>query len=192
MARTGRRPGDADTRGAILAAARSAFAAHGYHSATIRGIAGEAGVDPALVHHYFGTKEDLFGAAISLPLRPAEAAELALAGGMEAVGLNLTRLFFSIWENPASRDSLLALLRGAFTTEQAAQSLREFFQSSLMERIADQIQSSDAGLRVALVAAHLVGIAVLRYVVRFEALRRVSVDELVEAVAPRVQSYLTG
>jgi len=192
MARTGRRPGDADTRGAILAAARSAFAEHGYHSATIRGIAGEAGVDPALVHHYFGTKEDLFGAAISLPLRPAEAAELALAGGMEAVGLNLTRLFFSIWENPASRDSLLALLRGAFTTEQAAQSLREFFQSSLMERIADQIQSSDAGLRVALVAAHLVGIAVLRYVVRFEALRRVSVDELVEAVAPRVQSYLTG
>lgn len=192
MARTGRRPGDTDTRGSILSAARAAFAEHGYHAATIRGIAGEAGVDPALVHHYFGTKEDLFGAAISLPLRPAEAAELALAGGMEAVGPNLTRLFFSIWENPASRDALLALLRGAFTTEQAAQSLREFFESALMERIADQIPSPDAGLRVALVAAHLVGVAVLRYVVGFEALRRATVDELVEAIGPRIQSYLTA
>ena len=82
MGRTGRRPGGEDTKGSILAAARAEFGAKGYHPATIRGIAAGAGVDPALIHHYFGSKDDLFAASIDLPLRPAEIAETILAGGI--------------------------------------------------------------------------------------------------------------
>lgn len=191
MARTGRRAGSEDTRGAILSAARLAFAEYGFHGATIRGIAAEAEVDPALVHHYFGSKEDLFGAAISLPLRPAEAAESVLAGDMEGLGERLARLFFSVWETPESRDGLLAMLRGAFTNEQAARALREFFESTLLERVAPALDQPDAHLRMSLVASHMVGVAVLRYVVGFESLRRASIEELVELVAPRIQSYVT-
>lgn len=191
MARTGRRPGGEDTRGAILAAARGAFAQHGFRGATIRGIASRAGVDPALVHHYFGSKEDLFGAAIRLPLRPVEAAEAVLAGGLEGVGERLVRLFFSVWEVPESRDGLTAMLQGAFTNEQAAAALREFFESALLERIAPALDIPDARLRMTVVASHMVGVAILRYVVGFETLRAASLDELVDLLAPRIQSYIT-
>ncbi|MFP3914504.1 MAG: TetR/AcrR family transcriptional regulator [Actinomycetota bacterium] len=192
MARTGRRPGGTDTRGAILEAARIAFAETGYHGATIRGIAAAAGVDPALVHHYFGAKDDLFAAAIRLPLRPVQAAETILAGGADEVGERVARLFFSVWETPDSRDALLAMLRGAFVTEQAARSLQEFFESVLVERIAPTLDVPDPRLRMSLVASHMVGVAVLRYVVGFEVLRETSVEDLVSLIAPRLQSYVTG
>lgn len=192
MARPGRRPAGSDTRGEILTAARSSFALRGFHGTTIRGIAAEAGVDPALVHHYFGSKEDLFGACVNMPIRPREAAERIFEGGLNNAGRNVARLFFSVWENPASRDGLLAMLRGSFTTERGAATLREFFQSALIDRISPHVDGRDARLRVSLVAAHLVGIAVLRYVIGFEDLARAEVDELVDLIGPRLQSYLTG
>jgi AcrR family transcriptional regulator len=192
MGRTGRRPGGANTKGAILDAARAAFAEQGFHGATIRGIAARAQVDPALVHHYFGSKEDLFGAAIDLPLRPADAAVTVLAGGKDELGERLVRLFFSVWENPESRAGLVAMLRGAFTTEQGARALREFFESTMLERIAPALDLPDARMRMALIASHMVGVAVLRYVVGFEALRSAPIEEIIGLVAPRVQSYLTA
>lgn len=192
MPRTGRRPGAADTRGAILAAARSEFATRGFHGATIRGIAREAGVDPALVHHYFGSKEDLFGASIDLPLRPTEAADLVLGEGAGAVGRNITKLFFSVWEDPRTRDPLLAMLRGAFANEQGATVLREFFGSALLGRVAPRLDVPDADLRVALVASHLVGVAVLRYVIGFPALVEVDVDDLIEMITPQIQAYVAA
>lgn len=192
MARTGRRPGRLDTKGAILDAARLVFAEQGFHGATIRGIAAQAGVDPALVHHYFGSKEDLFGAVIDLPLRPADAAAVLLEGEVDDLGDRLVRLFFSVWENPQSRDGLVAMLRGAFTTEQGARTLREFFESTLLDRIAPALDIPRARLRTSLVASHMVGVAVLRYVIGFDTLRSASVEEIIELVSPRVQSYLTG
>jgi AcrR family transcriptional regulator len=192
MARTGRRPGGEDTSGRILAAARAEFASKGFHRATIRGIAGAAAVDPALVHHYFGSKEDLFGASIDLPLRPAEMADLVLGEGVEAAGRNITRLFFTVWEDPRTRDPLLAMLRGAFTTDQGAAVLREFFGSALLGRVAPRLQGSHPELRVSLVASHLVGVAVLRYVIAFPALVKVEVDDLVEMITPQIQAYLTA
>lgn len=189
--RTGRRPGGGDTRGAILDSARSAFATSGYQGATIRAIAAQAGVDPALVHHYYGTKEDLFGASLELPIRPSEAADLVLADGVENAGVNLARLFFTIWEAPGTRDSLLAMLRGAFTTEQGAASLRAFFETALLSRVAGHLSGPDAGLRVGLAASHLIGVAVLRYVVGFEELRRLEAGELAERVGERIQAYFT-
>lgn len=191
MNRTGRRPGGEDTRGTILAAARAAFAAAGFHGATIRGIAAEAGVDPALVHHYFGRKEDLFGAAIELPMRPSEAADQILGDGIENAGRNLARLFFATWEQPETRDALLAMLKGAFTTAQGAETLRTFFSGVLLGRVASRIPGPDAPLRVGLAASHLIGVAVLRYVVGFEELRTPTAEELAEVIGPRIQVYFS-
>jgi AcrR family transcriptional regulator len=189
MARTGRRPGGVDTKGSILAAARSEFAAKGFHQATIRSIAAEASVDPALVHHYFGTKEDLFAASIDLPLRPTEIAETVLAGGLEAAGRNITSLFFMVWENPEARDPLLAMLRGAFTTEHGAAVLREFFGTAMLGMVAPLIRGADAELRVSLAVSHLIGVAVLRYVIGFPSLRDVPVEQLVDTLTPQIQAY---
>src|ERR687897_3533809 len=86
MARTGRRPGVSGTREAILDAARRAFAEQGYQRATIRGVAELAGVDPALVHHYFGTKQELFVAAVRLPVNPVEQLTTVLAAEPDQVG----------------------------------------------------------------------------------------------------------
>ncbi len=191
MARTGRRPGGEDTRGAILAAARSEFAAKGFHRATMRSIAGEAGVDPALVHHYFGTKEDLFGASIDLPLRPAEVAEKVFADGATHAGRNLSTLFFTVWEKPETRDSLLAMLRGAFATDHGSAVLREFFGSALLGRVAPRLEGPDPDLRVALIASHLVGVAMLRYVIGFPALANAPVERLIDMIAPQIQAYVT-
>ena len=192
MTRRGRRPGGVDTRGAILEAARRMFGTSGYHAATIRAIAAEAEVDPALVMHYFGTKEDLFAASIRLPLRPAEAADAILADGIEGAGRNLARLFFDVWESPASRDALLAMLRGAFDTAEGALALREFITAAMLERVAGRLEGDDPHLRTTLAASHLIGVAVLRYVVGFEPMRDAPVDRLVDEVAPRIQTYLGG
>lgn len=191
MARSGRRPGGVDTKGTILAAARSEFGAKGYHMATIRSIAAEAGVDPALVHHYFGTKEDLFAVSINLPLRPAEIAGTVLAEGLDSAGRNITNLFFMVWENPETRDPLLAMLRGAFSTEQGAAVLRDFFGTAMLGRVAPQLNGPDAELRVSLAVSHLIGVAVLRYVVGFPSLDKVPVEDLIDMLAPHIQTYFT-
>ena len=192
VSRRGRRPGGADTRAEILQAARGAFAAHGFHAATIRGVAATAEVDPALVLHYFGSKEDLFAACLDFPLRPADAAEMIMGDGVEHAGRNAARLFFTVWENPATRDALLTMLRGAFDTAQGATALREFITSALLERVIPHIEGPDPQLRMTLAASHLIGVAVLRYVVGFQHVGEASVDDLVDIVAPRLQSYLTG
>jgi hypothetical protein len=144
-----------------------------------------------LVHHYFGNKEDLFAASIDLPLRPAEIAETLLADGLESVGRNITTLFFTVWENPETRDPLMALLRGAFSTEQGASVLREFFGTAMLGRVAPQIGGPDAELRASLAISQLIGVAVLRYVIGFPALVKVPVAQLVDTLSPRIQAYFT-
>jgi AcrR family transcriptional regulator len=191
MARTGRRPGGEDTRGGILAAARAEFGAKGYHQATIRGIAAEAGVDPALVLHYFGSKDDLFAASIDLPLRPSDVADVLLADGLESIGRNIAALFFSVWENPDTRNPLMAMLRGAFDNQQGAAMMREFFGSALLGRVVPQIGGREAELRASLAVSQLVGVAVLRYVIGFPSLSTVPVEDLVDTLAPRIQGYFT-
>lgn len=182
----------ADTRGQILDAARAEFAARGYDGATVRAIARSAGVDPALVHHYFGTKEQVFVAAMHLPFAPAEALPAVLDGPMEELGERLCRLFLTIWADPAFRDPMLGMLRSATTSEQGATMLREFVGRALLGRLATKVATPDAPLRVAVTAAHLVGLAVLRYVVRVEPLATATDDEIVALVAPTLQRYLTA
>jgi AcrR family transcriptional regulator len=189
--RSGRRAGDSGTRDAILAAARDAFARHGYDVATIRGIAGAAGVDPALVYHFFGSKEQLFASALNLPIDARRVAEAVLHGGpREQVGERLTRMFLAVWGDPDSRASLLALVRSAITNEQAATMFRQFITRGLLARVAEPL--GVPRLRLEAVVAQVLGIMVLRYVVRIEPLASATDDEVVALAAPLVQRILDG
>lgn len=190
MARTGRRPGAADTREQILAAARTAFGEVGYDGATIRQIASTAGVDPALVHHYFGPKADLYTAAIDLPISPREVAHAVAGGEIEEAGERITRLFLSIWERPEAREPLLAMIRGALGgSSEGVKAFRQFIEHELVARVAPLIDSPDRELRMTAAAAHLVGVAIARYVIGVEPIASASPEELVELISPRIQSY---
>lgn len=189
----GRRAGSPDTRAEILEAARREFANRGYDRATIRGIAGEAGVDPSLVHHYFGTKDELFAASIDMPGPATEAVLGVLAEGPEHLGRHLADTFFTVWEQEEARSSLLGILRSAMGGEdQAVMAFRQFLTSALMEQIAPKIEGENAQLRALLMASQLVGVAMTRYVMRLEPIASAPIDVIVELVAPRVQSYVDG
>ena len=185
----GRRPGAADTRGEILAAARTEFAAKGYDSASVRAIARAASVDPALVHHYFGTKEKVFVAAMELPFVPAERLPAVLEGDLDGLAERLARMFFGMWAEPTFHTPMLGLVRSAFTGEQGATMLREFVGTALLGRVAQAVGPVDP-LRVQAAAAQLVGVVILRYVVRLEPLASASEDEIVALVGPALQRYL--
>jgi AcrR family transcriptional regulator len=192
MARTGRRPGASGTREAILGAARRAFAEQGYQRATIRGVAELAGVDPALVHHYFGTKQDLFVAAVRLPVNPVEQLAAVLAAEPDQVGQRLVETFLSIWDHAAGQSPLLALIRSAVADEQAAALLREFITEEVLGPIADRVGSPDAQLRATLAGSQLIGLAMARYIIRVEPLASAPPGQVAAVVGPTVQRYLTG
>jgi AcrR family transcriptional regulator len=192
MARTGRRPGVSGTREAILDAARRAFAEQGYQQATIRGVADLAGVDPALVHHYFGTKQELFVAAVELPVNPIEQLMAVLADEPDQIGQRIVEVFLSIWDHAADRSPLLALIRSAVGDERAAAMLREFITEEVLGQLARRLGSPDARLRATLVGSQLIGLAMARYIVRVEPLASAPAAELAAAVGPTLQRYLTG
>jgi AcrR family transcriptional regulator len=186
------RPADGgDRRTAILSAAREQFAATGYAAASVRGIARQAGVDPALVHHYFGTKEQVFVAAMQLPFQPGEMLPQVLAGDPHGLGERLVRLFLGAWDSPEFRAPMLGMLRSAMTGEQGAAMLREFVGSALIGRVAEALGPVDP-LRVQAAAAQMVGVVILRHVIRLEPLASASVDEVVALIAPAVQRHLLG
>jgi AcrR family transcriptional regulator len=193
MARTGRRPGNSGTREAILDAARRAFAERGYQQATIREVAGLAGVDPALVHHYFGTKQDLFVAAVEFPVNPFEAfVALVSEEGLETLGERLLGLFLSVWDQTEQHSPMLALIRSAVSEERAAAMLREFITEEILGRIARELGTPDARLRTNLVASQLIGLIMARYVIRIEPLASTPAPVLVAAIGPNLQRYITG
>jgi AcrR family transcriptional regulator len=188
MARRGPRPAGADTRQEILDAARASFAENGYDRTTIRGVAGEAGVDPALIHHYFGTKEDLFTASVSIPFPIAQALPDAIGGDPATAGERVARLFFTIWEDPAARVALIGQLRHSLATGEPP-AIAGFISQAVLGRVAERMEGGDRELRAELAASHLVGVALLRYVVRMEPIASATPETLVEMVAPRIQTY---
>jgi AcrR family transcriptional regulator len=192
MARTGRRPGVSGTREAILDAARQAFAEQGYQQATIRGVAELAGVDPALVHHYFGTKQDLFVAAVEFPINPVERLTAVLAEDRERVGERMIGVFLSIWDHAANASPLLALVRSAVGDEHAAAMLREFITEEVLGQIARQLGSPDARFRATLVGSQLVGLMMARYIIEVEPLASAPAGQVAAAIGPTLQRYLTG
>ncbi len=189
--RPGRRPGPSSTRPKILAAARALFAARGYHATTVRDIAAEAGVNAALVHHYFGTKEHVFVAAMNLPLNPADLISRLRDGGPRAqLGERVVRLFARTWRDPATGQPLQALLRAAASTEQGATMMRQFVEDVMLPRVATELGVSR--VRAAGAFSQLIGFAVAATILRVEPLASASDDEVVALLAPSVQRYLDG
>ncbi len=191
--RSGRRPGNQDTRSSILDAARAAFAERGFDKASIRAIATAAQVDPALVHHYFGTKEKLFLASMDSPVDPSELLPAALSGPREEAGLRLVRLVLGIWDSPAGA-AAVALMRSAMSNEWTARLMREFVVTQVLRRAIKEldITEAEAPTRTALVATQIGGLAMIRYVLKVEPIASASPERLVAAIGPAVQRYLTG
>ncbi|HET6529947.1 MAG TPA: TetR family transcriptional regulator [Actinoplanes sp.] len=191
--RSGRRPGNQDTRQSILDAARSTFAEKGFDGASIRAIATEAKVDPALVHHYFGTKDKLFLQSMNMPVDPAELVPKALAGPREEAGERLVRLVLSVWDSPAGT-AAVALLRSAMSNEWTARLMREFVVTQVLRRAVRELglPEEEAGLRTALVATQMAGLAVVRYILKVEPVASADPETLVRAIGPNLQRYLTG
>ena len=193
MRRSGRRPGNQDTRQSILDAAQAVFAERGFDNASIRAIATAAKVDPALVHHYFGTKDKLFLASMNSPIDPAEVVPKAMAGPRDQAGERLVRMFLSVWDSP-SGTAAVALLRSAMSNEWTARLMREFVITQVLRRAIAELgmDGEDAKLRTALVATQMAGIAVVRYILKVEPVASADAETLVRAIAPNVQRYLTG
>jgi len=194
MARTGRRKGSPDTRESILDAAREAFGARGFDGASIRTIAARAGVDPALVHHYFGTKEQLFLDTVGAPVNPAELVPSILDGEREAIGERLVRLFLNVWGDPVNGPRLVAIVRTAIAHDWSARMLREFVVSQVLRRVVTTagVPPEEVPVRTALVASQMIGLGIGRYVVKIEPLASADTETVVAMVGPTVQRYLTG
>ena len=190
--RRGRRSGGTDTRAGLLDAARAEFAERGFDGATVRRIADRAGVDPAMVNHWFGGKEKLFTATLDLPLDPTALRAEVLGGPPDAVGERVVRGFLSVWDAAGGGGTMAALLRTVTTHEFAARLLREFVTRAILRPVVERVAPDRHAERGALVASQLIGIGMMRYVVQLEPLASMPREEVVTAVAPTVQRYLTG
>ena len=190
--RRGRRPAGEDTRAQILDAARTEFAARGYEGTTLRGIARAAGVDPRLVHHYFSGKDDVFTAAMELPVGPHDLVAQAIAGGPEGLGERLLQTFFSVWDTPIGQERIVALVSSVLTSESAALMIKQFLTREVFGRIAAACGVDDPELRASLAASQMVGLIMARYVVRLEPLASADPEELIPFIAPTLERYLSG
>jgi len=191
--RTGRRPGNPDTRQAILDAARSEFAARGFAGTTVRAIAATAGVDPALLHHYFGTKQQLFLATIEIPVDPSMVVDAVADGPREGLGLRLASTVLGVWESPAG-PALIAALRSALVDPAVARMVREFLFSQVIGRVLRQVDCppEQVSIRGALLVSQLAGVLVGRHILALEPLASAPLEALVPNVAATLQRYLTG
>ncbi|MDR1426500.1 MAG: TetR family transcriptional regulator [Bifidobacteriaceae bacterium] len=185
--RTGRRPGATHTREQILEAARAEFAAKGFQGATTRAIADAAGVNIALLAHYFGGKQQLFAATLDLPDAVSEQMARVLTGDLRDAAEPLTRVYLGLWEDPATRGQLLAIVRSGLSDGEALGRLRELLTGTL--HIATDLDPErEAGLALAM--SHLLGTAVARHLTEVAPLAEMPFDELVARVMPAVRSHL--
>ena len=189
--RPGRRAGDSGTRDAILDAARRQFAERGYDRTSLRSIAHEAEVDPALVSHFYGSKQKLFATVVELPFDPSVVIPQLLAGEPEGVGQRLAGFLVSVLESDAGRQRLTGMVRAAASEPEAARLVREFISREVLSRIAESLDVDDAPLRASLVGSQIVGMVMARYVVKVEPLASRDPAEVAKAVAPVFQHYLT-
>lgn len=187
----GRRPGAPDTRAEILESARTLFADRGFGGTTIRAIASAAGVDPALVHHYFGTKDDLFVAALELPVDPRTILEAVAHDGLDGAGERLLRTFVGVWDDPENQLRFLALFRRVVEPD-GGLLLTEGFVPVVLGPVGQALGIDHPELRMPVVASQVIGLIMCRYVLRLEPLAAMSPDQLVATYAPTIQRYLTG
>ncbi|RMI29952.1 TetR/AcrR family transcriptional regulator [Nocardia stercoris] len=190
--RTGRRPGTSSTREAILTAARERFAEVGFDKASIRSIASAAGVDPALVHHYFGTKQQLLTAALDLPIDPEAILATLAAVPDELLGETVVRLIVGIWDSPVGVRAVAAFR--AILSSADPSLARSFLLEVPLRAIRDRADNppGTGATRAALVGSQMGGLLLARKVLELEPLASMPVDELADLVGPTLQRYLTG
>jgi AcrR family transcriptional regulator len=186
----GRRPAGADTRAAIESAARRRFAEVGYPRTTMRAIAADAGVDPRLITHFFGSKQALFVAVVELPFEPDVAFEALLATGGKDVGARLAGFVLGLLDHPESRSTILGVIRAAASEEEAAQQIRELLASRLLGPLARRVGADQPELRAALMASQVVGLTFARHVVGFPVLLEADRDTLVAMLGRVFDVYL--
>jgi AcrR family transcriptional regulator len=188
----GRRPGGPDTRGQILAAARQSFAEKGFGGTTIRAVAASADVDPALVHHYFGAKDDLFLAALDIPVDPRRLVPTVFEDGVSQAGERLLRLFLSVWDDPQTRLPLIALVRTSLVQEAPETLLQQGILRLILDPIRAALPVEEADRRVQLVISQMSGLVLTRYLLALEPLASMPSEDVVAWVAPNIQRYLDG
>lgn len=186
----GRPKGGSDSRSRILAAAVEVFGELGYEGATIRAIAARAEVDSALVHHYFGSKADLFAEAADVPLRPDVVVPMILAGPREEVGERIIRYVLESFERDDTRRRGVMLLRTAVGGRLGSPLIIGFLSKELLPRVAGRLDVPDAELRADLVASQIAGMLMIRYVLQVKPIADAPIDELVQRVGPTIQRYL--
>ncbi len=174
-----------------MAAAADEFSAHGYDGATMRGIATRAGVDPALLHHYFGTKSDLFGAIIGAPIRPDLELPHILAGPREHVGASIVRYLLTALDDEAARKRTVMLVRTGIGNKMATPLFAGFLQREVLGKVMGALDVPDAELRASLVASQIAGLIVARYILQLPGIATADIDQLVVRVGPTLQRYLT-
>ena len=187
----GRRPGAPDTRAEVLAAARTSFAEKGFRGTTIRAVAAAAGVDPALVHHYFGSKDDLFLAALEMPVDPRALLAPVMAQGPDGAGERLLRTFLSVWDDPDIQVQLLAVVRSVLT-EDGGRLLKEGFIPVVVGPVLAQLVKDRPEVRIPLVASQVVGLIVTRYLLALPPMAEMPAEDVVARIGPVLQHYLTG
>jgi AcrR family transcriptional regulator len=190
--RRGRRPGGSDTRAALVDAARTVFIEQGYDGATVRAIAARAGVDAAMVNHWFGGKEGLFAEAVlKLPFNPRDVADHLVQGSVENLGERIARTFLTTWDNTGG-GVFTALVRSVTSHDQAGHVLRDFMVKHIVERVLRTTGTDDVEFRATLIATQLVGMGLIRYVAQFEPLASTDIETMVAAVGPTLQRYISG
>ncbi len=187
--RTGRRPGLSRSRHDILVAARRLFAERGFESTSLRAISREAGVDPALVHHFFGGKEAMFNAALADVINREEIFDEVIGDDPYGAGERLVGKFLSIWEEKETRESLLAMLRSAVSHPHSAELLGKFMVDGLLRHIAENVEPHDADLRAVLVCSQLLGLALMRYVFGTEPLASAEPEQIARSIGPTLERY---
>jgi len=161
--------------------------------ATIRVIAAGAGVDPALVHHYFGTKDQLFLAAMRAPIDPLTIIPLVLAGGLDGIGERLVRMLLSVWDSPAG-EAAVAVLRSAFSNDDIAAMMREFIVNRILKQVVKGLglDPVEGLLRASLVGSQIAGVITFRYIIKVEPMASAPVETLVARIGPTIETYLKG
>jgi AcrR family transcriptional regulator len=190
--RPGRPPGTSDTRERILTSARNLFARNGIDKSSIRAIAKDAGVDPALVHHYFGTKTQLFAAAIHIPIDPMQVIGPLREVPVEQLGHTLPSILLGLWDSEMGKGfiaELRSLLAGNDVTL-----IRSFLQEVITQEVGTRVDNPPGSgpIRIQFVASQLVGVVMARYILELDPFKSLPVDQIAETIAPNLQRYLTG
>ncbi|CAM2735325.1 TetR family transcriptional regulator [Mycobacterium intermedium] len=190
--RPGRPAGSSDTRERILACARDLFALNGIDRTSIRAVAAKAGVDAALVHHYFGTKQQLFAAAIHLPIDPMQVIDQLRDTPVEDLGYRLSSILLPLWDSELGA-GLIATLRSLIAGDEVALA-RTFLQDVIGTEVGSRVDDPPGSgrIRTQFVASQLMGVVMARYIVKIEPFASLPTDQIARTIAPNLQRYLTG